>query len=180
MTYKKKISDRGFKMMQALYGFTDAMFPYVTARAKSFGVAPGMTVVDYGCGPGRYTVEFAKLVGAEGRVYAIDIIEIAIRETEKRLELNNITGKNIVVKLVDGYESGLPTGTADIVCAVDMFHHVDPAPFLKEAHRIAKRYGVLIISGGHQSRKSIKKLVGASGLWKLAPRRSRFLTFQKI
>ena len=180
MTHRKKLTESQFKMMLGLYKFADSVFPYVAARAKSFGVSPGMTVVDYGCGPGRYTAEFAKLVGSEGRVFAVDLLQIALDETEKRLELNNLDGKNVTLKLADGYESGLPNGAADIVCAVDMFHHVEPEPFLKETHRITKRYGALIVSGGHQSKSWIKKAVAASGLWKLSTKRSRFLTYQKI
>ena len=37
------------------------------------GVAAGSRVVDYGCGPGYFTLIAAELVGAAGKVYAVDL-----------------------------------------------------------------------------------------------------------
>jgi ubiquinone/menaquinone biosynthesis C-methylase UbiE len=42
-----------------------------------------MTVVDYGCGPGRYTIRFARLVGANGRVFEVDLRPLAMRMVEQ-------------------------------------------------------------------------------------------------
>src|SRR5512145_1529759 len=36
-------------------------------------LGPGLTVVDYGCGPGHLAVELARRVGPEGRVLALDL-----------------------------------------------------------------------------------------------------------
>jgi len=36
------------------------------------GLTPGQVVADVGCGPGYFTFQFARLVGPQGRVYAID------------------------------------------------------------------------------------------------------------
>ena len=40
---------------------------------REAGVTAGQTVVDYGCGPGLFTFPAADIVGAEGKVYAVDI-----------------------------------------------------------------------------------------------------------
>ena len=40
---------------------------------RDAGVTAGQTVVDYGCGPGLFTFPAAEIVGAEGKVYAVDI-----------------------------------------------------------------------------------------------------------
>ena len=37
------------------------------------GLAPGMKVLDAGCGPGRLTLPLAKTVGPQGEVLALDI-----------------------------------------------------------------------------------------------------------
>ena len=173
----KKINDREFKVMQALMRFADKIHPHTTAIADSFGIKKGMTVVDYGCGPGRYTVEFSRLTGPEGKVIAVDLIEIALRETEKRLKDSGISGVELL--LAQGYDSGVESETADMVCAVDMFHHVDSEPFLKEVFRIAKPDGLLIISGGHQTRGIIKKAVLDSGLWDIADETKIYLKYKK-
>jgi len=178
MKHKRRLSHGEFKVMQAIMKLVDLVRPYVPGRAETFGIARGMTVVDYGCGPGRYTAEFARLSGAEGKVYAVDLLEIALRETEKRLKKRGVN--NVALMLAKGYDSGVPDGVADIVCAVDMFHHVEEAPFLKEAYRIAKRDGTMLISGGHQSRSSIKKSVADSGLWELTEENKTTIKFKKL
>ena len=177
MTLNQKWVDPAFKTMQGVMWLIDKVHPYVQSRAASFGIQPGMTVVDYGCGPGRYTVEFAKLVGKSGKVYAVDLLEIALKETEKRLQINGVN--NVNLKLAQEYNSGIKQKVADMICAVDMFHHVDPAPFLKEMDRIAKPDGVLILSGGHMLRSRVKEAVAASGLWALAEENKRFLRYTK-
>jgi ubiquinone/menaquinone biosynthesis C-methylase UbiE len=175
---KKKINNREFKIMQGIMNFADKIHPHTSVIADSFGIQKGMTIVDYGCGPGRYTVEFAWLTGPDGRVIAVDLIEIALQETEKLLKENNIDF--VELKLAQGYDSGVDPETADIVCAVDMFHHVDSAPFLNEVFRISKPNGLLIISGGHQNRNSIKKAVFKSGLWELTEETKIFIKYKKV
>ena len=40
---------------------------------RQSGLMDGMSVVDYGCGPGLFTMAAANVVGAQGLVYALDI-----------------------------------------------------------------------------------------------------------
>jgi ubiquinone/menaquinone biosynthesis C-methylase UbiE len=47
-------------------------------------VANGQVVADLGCGAGYYTLALAECVGPDGRVYAVDLSEKAIRELEKK------------------------------------------------------------------------------------------------
>jgi ubiquinone/menaquinone biosynthesis C-methylase UbiE len=37
------------------------------------GLHPGMIFIDIGCGQGFFTIPAAKIVGVQGRVYALDI-----------------------------------------------------------------------------------------------------------
>jgi len=47
-------------------------------------VMQGQTVADLGCGPGFYTFALAESVGPEGRVYAVDSDERAVRAVERK------------------------------------------------------------------------------------------------
>jgi ubiquinone/menaquinone biosynthesis C-methylase UbiE len=47
-------------------------------------VTNGQVVADLGCGSGYYTLALAECVGPEGRVYAVDLSERAVRELEKK------------------------------------------------------------------------------------------------
>ncbi len=49
-----------------------------------FGFAPGMTVLDVGCGTGLFTVDMARMVGEEGVVHAVDIQRPMLRKCEQR------------------------------------------------------------------------------------------------
>ena len=70
--------------MQGFMKLADHIHPHVRRRVEVFGVKSGQTVVDYGCGPGRYAVELARLVGIDGKVIAVDLVEMALQETRKK------------------------------------------------------------------------------------------------
>ncbi|UCB43955.1 MAG: methyltransferase domain-containing protein [Dehalococcoidales bacterium] len=160
----ERMSDISFKMMTFLFRVIDFIYPHIKKRVKGFGVQEGMTVVDYGCGPGRYATVFADFVGEEGKVYAIDIHELAIEAVKKRIEKHNL--RNIEPVLAEGYNSGLPDNIADMVCAIDMFFGIrNPTEFLKELKRITKSGGVLVIDQGHQPRSVAKEKIVGSGCW---------------
>jgi len=166
MRTTERMSDTSFKLMNLTFRVLDFFFPYIDKRVKSFGLQPGMTVVDYGCGPGRYTERFAKLVGETGKVYAVDIHEMAI-ETIRR-KADKYGWRNVVPLLASGYNSGVPDHVADVVCALDMFFIIkQPTEFLAELQRIAKTDGLLIIDDGHQPRQATRQKILDSGLWKI-------------
>jgi precorrin-6B methylase 2 len=39
---------------------------------KDIGIKEGQNILDFGCGSGTYTIPAAKIVGEQGRVYALD------------------------------------------------------------------------------------------------------------
>ena len=59
----EKMSDVSLRFMIAIFKIIDFVFPHVKRRVKTFGISEGMTVLDYVCGPGRYTIQFTRLVG---------------------------------------------------------------------------------------------------------------------
>lgn len=160
----ERMSDTSFRMMQAFMAIIDFFFPYIKKRIRGFDIKEGMAVVDYGCGPGRYAVRFAELVGEEGKVYAVDIHELAVEAVKKKIEKHNL--RNIEPALAEGYNSGLPDNIADVVCALDMFFGIkNPTEFLVELKRITKSDGVLVIDQGHQPRSVAKEKILSSGCW---------------
>ena len=163
----ERMSDRAFRAMVVIFRVIDLLFPYVGVRSRGFGIQPGMTVVDYGCGPGRYTKRFAKLVGPNGTVYAVDIHELAIAAVERMAAKKGF--RNVIPLLAKGYDSGLPDAVADRVCAIDMIFGIqDPEAFLAELRRITKSDGMLIVDSGHERRGVTKKKVVTSGHWTIA------------
>ena len=172
------MTDLGFRFMVAAFRLQDALFPYIDRRVGGFGLASGMTVVDYGCGPGRYTLRFARLVGEAGKVYAVDIQELAV-EAVRRLAARQRLD-NVEAVLGRGYDTGLPAAVADRVCAIDMFFAVrDPGAFLAEIFRLLKPDGLLILDDGHQSRSATRAKLAASGVLEIVEETRDHLTCRK-
>jgi len=170
----EKMSNTSFRMMVLIFNVIDFFYPHIGKRVKKFGIKEGMTVVDYGCGPGRYATKFAELVGEKGKVYAIDIHELAIEAVKRKIDRYNLG--NIQPILIGGYNSTLPNDTADVVCAIDMFWVIKkPTEFLGELKRITKKDGTLVIDDGHQPRSVTKKKILDSGLWDIVEETSDHL-----
>lgn len=176
---KEKMSNISFKLMNLTFKLFDFIHPYVKERSKTFGISEGMTVIDYGCGPGRYTTEFAKIVGEKGNVYAADVHELAIAEVEKKIKKMGL--KNVLPVLVEGYNCPLPDKTADIICALDMFFIIkEPTKFLEELNRLIKDDGILIIDEGHENRSKTKKKIQKSGYWTIYTEKKDYLKCKPI
>lgn len=102
----------------------------VPELVKLFELKPGMTVADIGAGFGAWTIQFAKIVGPTGRVYATDLgapqLE-ALRDYAKKEGLDNVT---VLEGKVDS--TNLPVGCCDAVLIRDAFHHfTQPEPMIK-------------------------------------------------
>jgi ubiquinone/menaquinone biosynthesis C-methylase UbiE len=160
----ERMSDFSFRMMAATMKLLDWVWPRVDRRVQKFEIQPGMAVVDYGCGPGRYTRRFSRLVGPAGKVYAVDIQPLALDMVKRDMARYGM--HNVVPVLAEGYNSGLPDECADMVFALDMFFGVSqPTTFLKELKRIARKDGLLVIDDGHQSREKTLAKIQAAGEW---------------
>lgn len=132
-----------------------------------FGIRKGDTVVDYGCGPGRYLKTASDLVGPGGRVYAADISLIAMDHVQKKIRHERLS--NIIPYLIEDNACGIPGGCADVAYALDMFHRVeDTEAFFGELRRILKDSGALYLEDGHQPRPATLEKVRASSLWEIA------------
>jgi ubiquinone/menaquinone biosynthesis C-methylase UbiE len=160
----ERMSNVSFRTMVLFFNVIDFFHPHVAQRVRRFGIRPGMTVVDYGCGPGRYTAELSISVGETGKVYALDIHELAIETVTKRIAKRGLS--NVQPMLIEGYSTTITDGTADMVCAIDMFFIIkNPTEFLGELKRITKPTGTLIIDDGHQPRSVTKKKILDSKMW---------------
>jgi ubiquinone/menaquinone biosynthesis C-methylase UbiE len=115
------MSDLYFKLMVCIYMVADPFYS-PEERIKSFGISKGKTVIDYGCGPGRYLKGFSDAVGTKGRVYGADIHRLAILYSSRRIKQYSLG--NVELVLVRGYHCGIADNSVDYICAPDMLHQV--------------------------------------------------------
>ena len=107
-------------------------------------VREGMTVLDLGCGPGFFSVEMAEMVGASGKVIAVDLQEGMLRKLENKIRGTEIE-KRIKLHKCDKDKIGI-TEKVDLVLAFYMFHEVpDQKKFLEEIKSMLKPDGEVFI-----------------------------------
>ncbi|WP_214020763.1 class I SAM-dependent methyltransferase [Methanoculleus sp.] len=158
-----RMPDLHFQLMSAAFRIRDRIRP-PERQFTRIGVREGMTIVDYGCGPGSCTEKASGFVGANGTVYAVDVHEPAVESISRRAREEGLV--NVIPVLAKGYCSGLPDAAADLVYALDMFHMVDdPKVLLAELQRVTKPDGTPILDNGHQSREKTRRVLREAGLW---------------
>jgi ubiquinone/menaquinone biosynthesis C-methylase UbiE len=141
------------------------------------GIKEGQTILDFGCGPGFYTIAAAKMVGAKGKVYALDIHPLAMRSVEKKAKKEGLT--NITTILSDR-DTGLPDQSIDVALAYDMIHMVkDKQALARELHRILKPNGLLSVIVGHIQVENVLKILEQDGLFSLRDRHGRLINLNK-
>ncbi|HEX2047463.1 MAG TPA: methyltransferase domain-containing protein [Acidimicrobiales bacterium] len=86
------------------------------------GVVEGATVADVGCGPGAVSVVLAELVGPSGRVVAVD------REPEAVAAARAAAAGvgNLTVEVGDACDTGVASGSADVVMIRHVLAHNGP------------------------------------------------------
>ena len=173
-----RMPDWAFRMMAFMFNIADT-FKSPDRRLDAFNIQKGQTVVDWGCGTGRYLKQASELVGDKGTVYAADIHQLAVKAAANITRKYNL--KNVHPILTDGKSVKIPRHIAEVVYALDMFHMVkDTNGFLKELCRITKPDGILYLEDGHQPRANAKKKVNNSGCWEIIAETKAYMKCKPI
>jgi len=176
METNSPMSSIGFKVMALMFKVRDFLRPRLEVL-KEVEIQSGVSVLDFGCGPGGYIVPLVELVGPSGKIYALDIHPLAIREVKKIAARQGINNIEIIES---DCSTGLPNNTVDIALLYDVFHGLArPEDILQELHRILKPGGILSFSDHHmKEEEAIARLTG-SGLFKLVKKGKKTFTFAK-
>ena len=86
------MSNLWFKLMALEFRIRDYRKPRKDI-VEEVGIQSGFKALDYGCGPGGYIVPAAELVDENGKVYALDVLPVAIDMVKKLVAKNNL--KNV-------------------------------------------------------------------------------------
>jgi len=164
-----------FQMMSLEFRIRDLIRPPI-AILKEAGLRPGMTVLDFGCGPGGFSLAAARLVGPEGRVYALDLHPLAIRSIERAAAKKRV--HNLIA--VAGAPGRFADHCFDAVLLYDVLHDLpDPDAVLREMFRILKPAGFLSVRDHHLEAPKILGIITVGGLFRPAERGRRTLQFQR-
>ena len=159
----ERIPNIAFRIMTFVMTLVDLIENYSSKIFKTLDLKYDQTVIDYGCGPARYIEKASKTVGELGKVIAVDIHPLAIKNVKARIKKHQL--KNVEAVLASGYTTTIDSKIADIVYALDMFHMIQqPDELLKELTRLIKDNGIIIIEDGHQSRNETKQKIENAGI----------------
>jgi len=130
-------------------GFRKKIYP-AEKLIEAAGIKAGMTVVELGCGPGVYTADFARAIGKEGKLYAVDVQQEMVDRLKRKLEKpENKDIGNIETRVASAYELPFQDESIDLVIMVGVLPEIPgKKKALKEIRRILKPSGILAICEG--------------------------------
>lgn len=118
---------------------------------KEIGLKEGQHVLDFGCGEGHYTIPAAKVVGKEGRVYAVDKDKEVLDELMRTAKSEGL--KNIVpIKTSGDLEIDLSDDSVDVALLYDVVHYMEVeerSAIYEGVCRILKADGLLSVYPKH-------------------------------
>ena len=135
------------------------IFARRTAIARAVGLAPGMAVADVGAGTGVFTDFFAKDVGPQGRVYAVELAPkfvTLLRERAAARGLAHVTAVQCTERSTE-----LAPGSVDVVFLCDTYHHFEyPRATMGSIHHALRPGGRLVVV-------DFERIPGVSRQWTL-------------
>jgi ubiquinone/menaquinone biosynthesis C-methylase UbiE len=121
---------------------------------KNTGLKQGHTVVDFGCGHGTYTIPAAKIVGEDGKLYAVDKDKNALDDLMQKAQAAGL--KNLIrIDTLGGTRIKLQDGFVDVVMLFDVLNDFwfsyseDRRKLLDECYRVLKPEGILSVYPKH-------------------------------
>jgi ubiquinone/menaquinone biosynthesis C-methylase UbiE len=107
-------------------------------------VAKGSAVGDVGAGSGYMTLRLAKLVGPEGKVYAVDVQPGMLDLLQKNAAKAKVANVVPVLGAID--DPKLPSGALDLIIMVDVYHEFSqPQRMLQKMREALKPGGRLAL-----------------------------------
>lgn len=110
------------------------------------GVGEAMTVLDLGCGTGLFTRAAAHMVGAAGRIHAVDVQATLLAETKARVEFEAVLDR-VSLHHAGAYELPLPDSAVDVALLIATLGEIPDKPAaLNELRRVLKPGARLLVA----------------------------------
>ncbi len=127
--------------------FRRRMQPPDTLIARA-GITEGMKLLDLGCGSGAFAIPFARAVGENGTVYALDIQAAMLKQLVTKLARPENSGVTNI-KLIRAGAHNLPfaDNSLDAVVMTTVLQEIpDPLRALGETKRVLREGGILAVT----------------------------------
>ena len=105
-------------------------------------ISPNDKILDYGCGPGTFSIKMSKIT--KNNVYGVDISENFIDECMRLKKKFNL--KNFIPSCINSGSLPFENNTFDKILLFHVIHHLeDIEKNFKEINRVLKKNGKIII-----------------------------------
>lgn len=136
-------------------------------------IEPGTITLDMGCAMGFFSLDMARMVGAEGRVVCVDLQPKMIDSLVRRATKAGLIDR-IDPRVCDRSGLGLEDlgGTVDFALAFALVHEVpDAEAFFRQIHQALRPGGKCLLAEpkGHVSRKRFEETIAAAQRAGLGP-----------
>ena len=132
------------------------------------GLKAGFAFIDVGCGDGYFSLPAARIVGEQGRVYAVDISKEAVGRLKNKAKKERL--KNLITKVGWAEQTIFCTACADVIFYGIVLHDFDdPEKVLANAGKMANPNGKWLILIGKRSLCRLGRLLGSDSM-RNAPR----------
>ncbi|MBN1780231.1 class I SAM-dependent methyltransferase [bacterium] len=143
-------------------------------------IEEGMTVLDFGCGPGYFTVPMAAMAGPDGIVIAADLQEGMLGKVNRKIQGTSLE-KRIRLHQCKSGQIGLKD-QVDFALAFYVIHELpDQSSFFRELSVILKKgcRALVIEPSFHVTRKEFGLTIDAAGEAGLKPEKGPGLLFSR-
>jgi predicted methyltransferase len=108
------------------------------------GLKRGMVMADIGAGTGLFTLHFAQAVGADGKVFSVEIAKNFLEHIKARA--SKASASNVQTILCTERSVELPEASIDLAFICDVYHHFEfPSASLATLHKALKPGGTLVL-----------------------------------
>lgn len=132
-------------MIRQAMASTDVLNPFKVF--ERIGLRRGAWVADLGCGStGHFVFPAAQMVGADGKVFAVDIRKIALQAVEKAARHEHFWNIEVVWSDIEVVGAArIPDGSLDLTLVVDNLYLAENRDgLIQEALRVTKPGGKLL------------------------------------
>jgi len=152
-----------------------AVRQWLTENAREIlikiGVGEKQTVLDYGCGPGTFSMAAARIVGEGGKVYALDVRPRALERIKEKVSSEEIENVETILLDTSEFDTGLNDETIDVILLYDVFHDIeDKRGLLQELYRVLKPEGLLSVFPMHVGTATCMDIMNEYNLFSLSGR----------
>ena len=152
MTKTSFKSNAAFRLMAIKFRQRDRKLPPAKIL-QEVCIRSGMSVLDFGCGPGSFSLAAARLVGPAGRVYALDIHPLAVKSLQRGAEKAALSN----IRVLHGSDlADFEAKSLDLVLLYDLLHELpEPKAALIDIHRVLRPNGRLSVNDHHMKEEEL-------------------------